>query len=54
MRDGEATKKRAARASKTYFEDQDTEIRLDLALGAPEDLSNYLDCIQAARGKERK
>jgi hypothetical protein len=41
--------RRAVAASKAHFDDQDLDIRLDLALGVPSDLSNYQDCIDGAR-----
>jgi hypothetical protein len=28
---------------------RDLDVRLDLALGAPDDISAYQDCVQAAR-----
>jgi transcriptional regulator with XRE-family HTH domain len=41
--------RRANAASKAHFDDQELDIRLDLALGATDDLSNYQDCIDRAR-----
>ena len=40
---------KAIRASRQAQESIETDIRLDLALGKPEDLSAYQDCIQGAR-----
>ena len=45
----EERSRRAVAASAAYFDNQETDIRLDLALRAPEDLSAYQDCIDAAR-----
>ena len=42
---------KAIRASRQAQENHETDIRLDLALGKPEDLSAYADCIQGARRK---
>lgn len=40
---------RANAASAKFWDRQDLDVRLDLALGKPEDLSAYYDCIQGAR-----
>jgi len=40
---------RAVAASQKQWEDLETDIRLDMALGKPEDVSAYQDCISAAR-----
>lgn len=40
---------RANAASARFWDRQDRDVRLDLALGKPEDLSSYHDCIQGAR-----
>jgi len=45
---------RAGKASRWHHESNELDIKLDLALGAPEDLRDYQDCIRAARGKERR
>lgn len=49
---GDSTDKhsvRMQRVSKERRETSELDIRLDLALGAPEDLTNYQDCIRGAR-----
>lgn len=45
----QARLRRAVASSKRHWDDQETDVRLDLALGKPEDVSSYLDCIQGAR-----
>lgn len=37
------------KASKELCDARELDLKLDLALGAPEDLSAYADCIRAAR-----
>lgn len=49
MLEKRASMSRGARASKAHHEALDVDARLDLALGRPEDLSAYVDCIKAAR-----
>lgn len=49
MAEKRASMSRGARASKAHHEALDVDARLDLALGRPEDLSAYRDCIRAAR-----
>lgn len=39
----------AGKTSREYRDGHETDIRLDLALGKPEDISAYHDCIQGAR-----
>ena len=46
--------RRAVAASKAFSDAQETSIRLDLALGAPEDLSKYQDCLASARWQGAK
>lgn len=41
----------AINASQERSDDRELDLRLDLALGRPEDLSQYQDCIRAARRK---
>lgn len=45
---------RGAQASRDRWDSEELDIKLDMLLGAPEDLRDYQDCIRAARGKERK
>jgi transcriptional regulator with XRE-family HTH domain len=47
---------RAVAAFKAHFDGQETDIRLDVALGAPDNLFRYQDCIDGARceGSRRK
>lgn len=39
----------AQRSADRRSESEETDVRLDMALGAPENLSAYQDCIAAAR-----
>lgn len=41
--------RRSVAASKAHFDGQETDIRLDLAMGTPADLRHYQDCIDGAR-----
>lgn len=49
MDDRAVSTSRGARASKAHHDALDLDLRLDLALGRPEDISNYQDCLRAAR-----
>lgn len=49
LRDKTAQRNRGTKAAKDRSESTELDIRLDALLGAPEDLTNYQDCIQGAR-----